>query len=189
MCNCKTTPLSRYQRRLSGPLIDRIDLVCQLEPTRPLELVADSSENEGSAAVRERVAAARERQRRRLAGTAALCNASMDAAPHSALRSSRRSLAGAHARGARGCRDERSGTRSGAETRAHDRRSRWSRAGKRGRHRRGGRLPHVERVEGRGMSGATCCDGCLRRGALVGLIARPLAGLVDPGAARQRCWR
>jgi magnesium chelatase family protein len=78
LCECKEDARARYQRRLSGPLIDRIDLVCQLEPTRPLELVADIARSEGSAAVRDRVAAARERQRRRLAGTAALCNASMD---------------------------------------------------------------------------------------------------------------
>jgi magnesium chelatase family protein len=78
-CECKEDARARYQRRLSGPLIDRIDLVCQLEPTRPLELVADIGKGETSAAVRDRVAAARERQRRRLVGTAALCNASMDA--------------------------------------------------------------------------------------------------------------
>jgi magnesium chelatase family protein len=79
LCDCKEDARARYQRRLSGPLIDRIDLVCQLEPTRPLELVADAVACEGSAAVRERVAAARERQRRRLAGSAALCNGAMDA--------------------------------------------------------------------------------------------------------------
>jgi magnesium chelatase family protein len=78
-CECTENARSRYRRRLSGPLIDRIDLVCELEPTRPLELVGDAVTCEGSAAVRERVAAARERQRRRLAGTAALCNGGMDA--------------------------------------------------------------------------------------------------------------
>jgi magnesium chelatase family protein len=79
LCDCREDARARYQRRLSGPLIDRIDLVCQLEPTRPLELVAEAGGCEGSAAVRERVAVARERQRRRLAGSAALCNGSMDA--------------------------------------------------------------------------------------------------------------
>jgi magnesium chelatase family protein len=79
LCECKEDARSRYQRRLSGPLLDRIDLVCQLEPTRPLELVTEVSANEASAAVRERVAAARERQRRRLAGSSALCNGAMDA--------------------------------------------------------------------------------------------------------------
>jgi magnesium chelatase family protein len=79
LCECQGDARARYHRRLSGPLLDRIDLVCQLEPTRPLELVSDGSGNEPSDAVRARVAAARERQRRRLAGTAALCNGGMDA--------------------------------------------------------------------------------------------------------------
>ncbi|MEA2440222.1 MAG: magnesium chelatase family protein [Thermoleophilaceae bacterium] len=78
-CECNGEARARYQRRLSGPLLDRIDLVCQLEPTRPLELVSDGDEREGTESVRARVAAARERQRRRLAGTSALCNGSMDA--------------------------------------------------------------------------------------------------------------
>jgi magnesium chelatase family protein len=79
LCECNGDARARYQRRLSGPLLDRIDLVCQLEPTRPLELVADPGGEEGSDAVRGRVAAARERQRRRLAGSSALCNGAMDA--------------------------------------------------------------------------------------------------------------
>src|SRR3954470_14317515 len=78
LCDCKEEAQARYRRRLSGPLIDRIDLVCQLEPTRPLELVGEGSESESSSTVRERVVAARERQRRRLAGSSALCNGSMD---------------------------------------------------------------------------------------------------------------
>src|SRR3954447_5519683 len=78
LCDCKEDARARYRRRLSGPLIDRIDLVCQLEPTRPLELVGEGSESESSSTVRERVVAARERQRRRLAGSSALCNGSMD---------------------------------------------------------------------------------------------------------------
>jgi magnesium chelatase family protein len=79
LCECQGEARARYQRRLSGPLLDRIDLVCQLEPTRPLELVSDESGEERSETVRARVAAARERQRRRLAGTSALCNGAMDA--------------------------------------------------------------------------------------------------------------
>jgi magnesium chelatase family protein len=76
-CACDETARSRYQRRLSGPLLDRIDLICQLEPARPLELLSDAVEREGSSAVRDRVVEARERQRRRLAGSGALCNAEM----------------------------------------------------------------------------------------------------------------
>jgi magnesium chelatase family protein len=72
--------MARYARRLSGPLLDRVDLVCQVEPVPPLELVGrEARPREGSARVRARVIAARERQRRRLDGTGALCNADMDA--------------------------------------------------------------------------------------------------------------
>jgi magnesium chelatase family protein len=69
---------ARYARRLSGPLLDRIDIVCQLDAARPLELVSGEGGAEESKEVRGRVVAARERQRRRLAGSGALCNADMD---------------------------------------------------------------------------------------------------------------
>jgi magnesium chelatase family protein len=79
-CDCKEQDRNRYQRRLSGPLLDRIDLVCHLEPARPLELVGTDDGREASADVRARVLAARERQHHRLAGSSALCNAAMDGA-------------------------------------------------------------------------------------------------------------
>jgi magnesium chelatase family protein len=78
-CDCDDRDRARYQRRLSGPLIDRIDIVCQLEAAQPLELVSAAGGREGSDAVRARVVAARERQRLRLAGSSALCNGGMDA--------------------------------------------------------------------------------------------------------------
>jgi magnesium chelatase family protein len=78
-CVCDPVAKGRYQHRLSGPLLDRIDLICQLEPARPVELVSDGAGLEGSAAVRERVIAARERQRERFSGTTVLSNAEMDA--------------------------------------------------------------------------------------------------------------
>jgi magnesium chelatase family protein len=78
LCCCGTEELGRYMRRLSGPLLDRIDLVCQVEPVPPVELVRADRRAPSSAEVRERVVAARERQRRRLEGTGALCNGDMD---------------------------------------------------------------------------------------------------------------
>ncbi|MFL5884243.1 MAG: YifB family Mg chelatase-like AAA ATPase, partial [Thermoleophilaceae bacterium] len=79
-CRCDETDRARYRRRLSGPLLDRIDLICELGAAPALELVSESgSAREESATVRERVVAARERQRVRLAGSGALCNADMDA--------------------------------------------------------------------------------------------------------------
>ncbi len=75
-CSCTAAELGRYLRRLSGPLLDRIDLVCQVEPVGRLELVSAPARR--SEATRVRVTTARARQRRRLAGTDALCNGDMD---------------------------------------------------------------------------------------------------------------
>jgi magnesium chelatase family protein len=78
-CGCTSLELGRYLRRLSGPLLDRIDLVCNVEAVPAVELVAREGEaRTKSATVRARVVAARERQRARLAGTDALCNGDMD---------------------------------------------------------------------------------------------------------------
>ncbi|HYP48154.1 MAG TPA: YifB family Mg chelatase-like AAA ATPase [Thermoleophilaceae bacterium] len=78
MCSCNAAELGRYLRRLSGPLLDRIDLVCEVQATPPLQLVEDAPGMTSSSQVRGRVEAAREAQRARLAGTAALCNGDMD---------------------------------------------------------------------------------------------------------------
>jgi magnesium chelatase family protein len=78
-CACTTLELARYQRRLSGPLVDRIDLVCQVEAVPAMQLVGDAGEQRTtSSEVRARVVAARKRQLVRLAGTGVLCNGDMD---------------------------------------------------------------------------------------------------------------
>jgi magnesium chelatase family protein len=78
-CSCTTLELARYQRRLSGPLVDRIDLVCQVEAVPAVELVRSADEGrERSEEVRSRVVAARTRQLARLAGSGVLCNGDMD---------------------------------------------------------------------------------------------------------------
>lgn len=78
-CTCTALELARYQRRLNGPLVDRIDLVCQIEAVPPAELVGSPTDRRTpSAEVRARVVAARNRQLARLAGTGALCNGDMD---------------------------------------------------------------------------------------------------------------
>ncbi|MGZ4201351.1 MAG: YifB family Mg chelatase-like AAA ATPase [Thermoleophilaceae bacterium] len=75
-CECRPSDRERYARRLSAPLLDRIDLICQLDPVPP---VADTGERrESSAQVRERVVAARERQRERFAGSRVFANGEMD---------------------------------------------------------------------------------------------------------------
>jgi magnesium chelatase family protein len=78
-CTCTSLELARYLRRLSGPLLDRIDLVCEVEQVPPVELVGtQGARRDRSGVVRERVVAARNRQRARLHGSAALCNGDMD---------------------------------------------------------------------------------------------------------------
>lgn len=66
-----------YQARVSGPLLDRIDLHVEVAALTALELTLPPAE-EGSAEVGPRVAAAREVQRARLAGTGLSTNAELD---------------------------------------------------------------------------------------------------------------
>ncbi len=76
-CRCGEHELARHRRRLSGPLLDRIDLLVTV--ARPSAAALAASPRTSSAAVRERVLAARERQHARLAGTSAHTNAQLDA--------------------------------------------------------------------------------------------------------------
>ena len=57
-CHCGDHEVKRYQRRLSGPLMDRIDLHIALQPVSPADLL-DGRKGESSVTVRERVLAAR----------------------------------------------------------------------------------------------------------------------------------
>jgi magnesium chelatase family protein len=63
-CDCHPGAVSRYMAKLSGALADRIDITLTVDPP-PVEELTDE-EAEGSLAVRERVAAARRAQERRL---------------------------------------------------------------------------------------------------------------------------
>lgn len=76
-CKCSEADLARHRRRLSGPLLDRIDLLVSMERIRTDHLAGGPSTS--SARVRERVIEARERQAARLTGTGVLVNAQMDA--------------------------------------------------------------------------------------------------------------
>jgi magnesium chelatase family protein len=66
-CVCSGSALIRYRRRISGPLLDRIDLQVDVAAVG-LEALPDAGRGEPSAVVRERVAAARAIQRRRNVG-------------------------------------------------------------------------------------------------------------------------
>lgn len=76
-CRCSAAEHDRHSRRLSGPLLDRIDLAVRVDRPSATELQAPPLRT--SAGERVRVAAARERQAARLQGTGASCNAHMDA--------------------------------------------------------------------------------------------------------------
>jgi magnesium chelatase family protein len=75
-CRCGEAELRRYRRRLSGPLLDRMDLLVAVQAPAEQELRARPITT--SAAVRDRVAEARERQRARLAAEVAGCNGELD---------------------------------------------------------------------------------------------------------------
>ena len=75
-CACTPAVVSRYQKRISGPLLDRIDIHIEV-PRVEYERLSDDRLGEPSAAIRRRVAAARERQRRRFEGTPLLTNSDM----------------------------------------------------------------------------------------------------------------
>jgi magnesium chelatase family protein len=76
-CRCTAADLARHQRRLSGPLLDRIDLLVAVR--RPPARALRDEGGPPSAQIRARVVAARERQQRRLAPHGVSCNARMNA--------------------------------------------------------------------------------------------------------------
>ena len=68
-CTCPPESRRRYLSRLSGPLLDRVDLHVEVGAVSRLDLVADDGRGESTSAVAERVAMARERSSARLRGT------------------------------------------------------------------------------------------------------------------------
>ena len=74
-CRCSAAERARHDRRLSGPLLDRIDIT--LHVGRPSAAGLRDDVAPSSATVRERVIAARAVQTARLCGTGAICNAQM----------------------------------------------------------------------------------------------------------------
>jgi hypothetical protein len=75
-CTCALSMVSRYQKRISGPLLDRIDIHIEV-PRVEYEKLTDERLGEPSTAIQARVEAARERQRRRFEGTGLMSNADM----------------------------------------------------------------------------------------------------------------
>nr|HET6903929.1 YifB family Mg chelatase-like AAA ATPase [Ktedonobacteraceae bacterium] len=75
-CSCSSTAIARYQKRISGPLLDRIDIHVEV-PRVDYEKLADKRNVEKSETIRQRVQAARTRQLDRFKGTPTTCNTEM----------------------------------------------------------------------------------------------------------------
>ncbi|MBE6629730.1 MAG: ATP-binding protein [Ruminococcaceae bacterium] len=80
-CTCSANDVKRYVSRISGPLLDRIDIEVELPSLSYDELSSREPTGESSAVIRARVQKARERAAARMAGERGIfCNAQLDAA-------------------------------------------------------------------------------------------------------------
>ena len=77
-CTCTDRQVRQYLNRISGPLLDRFDLHIEVEPVS-FDSLSARAKAESSAAIRERVQAAREWQNQRFSGTGIFCNAAIPA--------------------------------------------------------------------------------------------------------------
>ncbi len=75
-CTCSPAMVTRYQKRISGPLLDRFDIHIEVPRVEYEKLTSDRSGEPGEI-IRQRIIAARERQLARFNGTALTCNADM----------------------------------------------------------------------------------------------------------------
>lgn len=75
-CECSYQEIKRYNRKISGPLLDRIDIQIRVPRVTYTELTS-TQRSEASAVIRKRVSAARDRQLARLEKYGIVCNAQM----------------------------------------------------------------------------------------------------------------
>ncbi len=78
-CTCTDVQVQRYRARLSGPLLDRIDLIIEVPRLTTEELMNTKSEAESSAKIRERVIRARKVQAKRYESEGILTNSELSA--------------------------------------------------------------------------------------------------------------
>ena len=78
-CTCSNSMITRYQKRISGPMMDRIDIHIEV-PRVDYEKLTSERLGELSSDIRNRVETARQRQVERFSGTALYCNADMGTA-------------------------------------------------------------------------------------------------------------
>jgi len=75
-CTCSNSMITRYQKRISGPMLDRIDIHVEV-PRVEYEKLSDDRLGEHTSVVQARVEVARQRQRERFDGSDLTCNADM----------------------------------------------------------------------------------------------------------------
>ena len=76
-CTCRPHEIERYRRKISGPLLDRIDIQVTV-PRLEYDDLKDKTEGESSAVIRSRVVKARGVQHKRFEGSGVHCNAQMN---------------------------------------------------------------------------------------------------------------
>lgn len=76
-CSCSPSEVARYRSRVSGPLLDRIDIHVEVPAVPFRDLAHRDGLGESSVSIRERVLCAAAAQARRLAGSGVTCNATM----------------------------------------------------------------------------------------------------------------
>jgi len=78
-CTCSPPTIAKYLQRISGPLLDRIDIHIEVPRLRQDEMIQGGGTGEPSEAIRGRVLGAREQQKQRFDKTGLHCNAHMGA--------------------------------------------------------------------------------------------------------------
>ena len=78
-CKCKQSEIDKYLGKVSGPLLDRVDIIVEV-PAVKFEALSRNDTAEPSSEIKKRVDGARKIQNRRFAGTGVRCNALMDPA-------------------------------------------------------------------------------------------------------------
>lgn len=77
-CSCSIGEVKRYQNRISGPMLDRIDIHVNVKPVAVSELSIKEEDSETSAQIRARVISARKIQEKRFTGSATHSNSMMN---------------------------------------------------------------------------------------------------------------
>src|SRR6478735_2794567 len=79
-CKCSPPQIEKYMGKISGPLLDRIDIHLEV-PGVPYQELSAKADGTGSAAMREQVAVARAAQRKRFGGDGPMLNSRMTTRP------------------------------------------------------------------------------------------------------------